>query len=161
MGVRRFPNASYGPLELRPLLRARLDEDERPVAWGHAERDPGLLGVAAGILLFWFPFAMLLLLGGGSDGMLVITTRRLILLSDDRKAIDPESTPTLEAEIGTFTVVLTGGSSYEIHFAEGHEPKAFQFTVDESRYERLARVLRSLAEVEEGIEPQLGPEVSA
>lgn len=156
MGVRRFPNASYGPLELRPLLRAWRDEDECPIAWGQIEEDTGLVGLAAGLLMFWVPFAPLLAIGSGRSAILLFTTKRVIILGEDRRAIDPESAPVFEAEIGAFSIIRSAETSYEIRIGDQHEETAFQFEIDRSINERLSNLLDSLAEVEQSIEPDLG-----
>ena len=81
-----FLGASYGPLALTGLLRARRNADECVIAWGTATvtRASGpaelLRGIAAGFGPFGY-LALAIIPSGGVRRVIVLTDQRLLLLS--------------------------------------------------------------------------------
>ena len=86
---RWFANAGYGPLGLRPVLRARLQPGERIVGWGEisltSTGSSSALVAAAGTLglvpvLLPLSLTLFQLIARATHRVAVLTDRRLILL---------------------------------------------------------------------------------
>jgi hypothetical protein len=99
----RFPHMPFGPFELRPLLRARLEPGERLVGWGTAHDQETL-----STKLLDAGFTLVPLLGhaavalrrswrGVRFRLLIITDRRLLVLASTRAVIT--ETARLEADV--------------------------------------------------------------
>jgi len=106
-----FRGCRYGPLDLRGLFRARLDPDERLIAWGVASVKPAssaeeILGaIAPGPLA---AIAGVATSSGGSKRVLVLTDRRLLFLRPDELGPSPEGLGVAaEADLDTLLVEST------------------------------------------------------
>lgn len=87
-----FSGCEYGPMDLRPLLRARLEAGERLVGWAvvrlGAEPSRDIAMVAASAIPVMGP-ALGPLLSRASQGVLIVTDRRVLALKGGRIGAAP------------------------------------------------------------------------
>lgn len=114
MARRNFPNLSYGPYELRPVLRSVLKPGEGLIAWGTVQEASGLTD----FLTFTLRWGLVLLPGvWGLVGLVVpaamqmrtwgavLTDRRLLLLQPERAQLGG-ATHGVAAEYGLDALVV-------------------------------------------------------
>lgn len=85
---RHFDGLPYGPMQLRPLLRQRLERGERLIGWGLAVDEPNAERALMAAALSFVPGvgqALAIVLGvAAGKRLMVLTDRRLLLLKVDR-----------------------------------------------------------------------------
>jgi len=89
---RPFPNARYGPMSVRRLLRARLLPGERLVGWAPVLRDPTVfeLVTSAGLLIIpGVGQILMMLVLGRLRSLMILTDSRLLLVSMGPYGPDP------------------------------------------------------------------------
>ncbi len=91
-----FPGTNFGPMKLRPALRAILDPDETIVGWGIAQHEPEAHRAALSVSLMLIPiFGQMLasvdaVMAMQRQRVVVLTDRRLLLLKADNNALNPD-----------------------------------------------------------------------
>jgi len=82
----KFEHCDYGPLRLRGLLRARLDHQERIVAWGPVMQEPQTHSALAAFALSIVPIVGIVLgpaVSRTNHALLIVTDRRLLLVKSN------------------------------------------------------------------------------
>ncbi len=107
--MQTFRTTRFSPLQLRPLLRASLEPDERLIGWGVAFKKPDGPQHALMMLSALLPGPGTILLASLSTRIsrfLILTDRRLLVTLPDPSAISPDRKGvTLDAPIERLSVV--------------------------------------------------------
>lgn len=90
-----FPGTNFGPMRLRPALRAILEPGETIVGWGIAQHEPEPHRAALSVSLMLVPiFGQMLasvdaVMAMQRQRVVILTDRRLLLLKTDGKSLAP------------------------------------------------------------------------
>lgn len=147
----RFDNCEYGPMALRPLLRAHLMPGEEGVGWGVVSRDMSSFDAALLVALALIPAAGAVLsqaVLSRTKRVMILTDARLLILPPDARAADPKRpSATLDAPLHSVFVARTARArAFRILGPGWLRPEAYKLpSAKQGAHRRLAEGLGVLA----------------